>query len=197
MRWWASHKAWKLHRAIEQESASRKSQNWSKTDATCTISHGGGRSIAPSQIACHCLNFCYGFGHIQVERDYDWAHASFYKLLKTFFPKILLRAILYLNHIPDLEPIFCVQVSAGLLFLDWSGWTPTNDQKIERSNGRCFGWQLVLQESMHVFLKQAFGRPQWLLQTRKCPVFMLATPNKQPKLCQSAAKRVLPLILQS
>ena len=50
MRWWASHKAWKLHRAIEQESASRKSQNWSKTDATCTISHGGGLSIAPSQL---------------------------------------------------------------------------------------------------------------------------------------------------
>ena len=44
------HKAWKLYQAIIQESASRKSQLFSKTDATCTISHEGGPSMAPSQL---------------------------------------------------------------------------------------------------------------------------------------------------
>jgi hypothetical protein len=45
------HKAWKLYQAIIHwhQSASRKSQLISKTDATCTISHEGGPSMAPSQ----------------------------------------------------------------------------------------------------------------------------------------------------
>ncbi len=43
-------RAWKLYKAVMQASASRKPQNFSKPNATCTMSQEGGSSVDPSQL---------------------------------------------------------------------------------------------------------------------------------------------------